>query len=431
MRFCVALGPSFFLEVAKLRALRLLWSEVVAAYGGSPASARVHLHARTSRWNKTAFDPHVNLLRGTTEALAAVIGGVDSLHIAPFDEPLRRATELSRRVARNTQLVLAEECELRHVADPAGGSYAVEWLTDGLARRGWELFQQVEREGGMIAALVAGLPQRAVVATATAKREALASRHAVQIGSNIFPIAGETLLSAEGPRSEREAEQRAERQADVADQRARRVEKACAAALATYREARAARAPITVERAIEALEAGATLAELSGDDGDETAAIEALPARRAAADFEALRTAALGYAKKNGAPPRLFQANIGRSRFYRARADWTTGFFQVGGFEVLADAEFETVDQAVAAALQSGAELVVITSSDERYAELAAPLARALGAALPKARIMLAGPAAPPYEAAWREAGIETFVNVHTNAHALLSELLAQIGALP
>ncbi len=157
MRFDFAVGGNFFMEIAKLRAARLLWSQVVDAFCGGGKARWMRQHARRARRNKTTIDPYVNMLRVTTEALAAAVGGVESLHVAPYDEPARPPDEFSRRIARNAQVILQEEAHLTAVVDPAGGSYAVEALTDRLARDAWALFQEIEGMGGMAEA-TSGLP---------------------------------------------------------------------------------------------------------------------------------------------------------------------------------------------------------------------------------------------------------------------------------
>jgi methylmalonyl-CoA mutase len=426
MRFCFGLGSNFFLEIAKLRAARYLWSKVLGAYGADAAAAKMHIHGATSSFNKSAFDPHVNLLRGTTEAFSAIVGGVDSLHIDAYDARQRAADEFSRRTARNTQLVLAEECELDHVADPAGGSWYIEWLTDQLSRRGWELFQAIEEAGGMAKALEAGTPQADVAEVAKTQRDKLATRRTQMIGVNVYPIAGERPLEA---RAVDHAAVATQRRAALEAQRSARGDQS-GAALDAYAKALLEHSDQAVEHAISALKAGATLGELEQAAPSATPVSgSALPSRRLAEDFEDLRLAALAYADKHGAPPKIFQVNLGPSRRYRARADWTTGFFQVGGFAVDASTDFDGADEAIAAAKESGASIVALCSDDERYGQELPALAQQLRVALPKAHLLLAG-APGDNEQAWREAGIQTFVNVRSNTYALLRQLLAEIGAL-
>ncbi len=147
IRFSFSVGGKLFMEIARLRAARLLWARIVAAFGGGEEAQKMTLHVRTSRWNKTLYDPYVNMLRTTTEAFAGVVGGCDSMHVSPFDEVVGAPDEFSRRIARNTHTVLREECDIARTIDPAGGSWYVETLTDAVARKSWNLFQAAEVAG--------------------------------------------------------------------------------------------------------------------------------------------------------------------------------------------------------------------------------------------------------------------------------------------
>jgi methylmalonyl-CoA mutase len=187
VHFNLCVGSDFFLEIARLRGLRVLWSRILIACGVDPATAPISVHARTSRRSGTVLDPHVNMLRATTQAMSAVLGGVDSLHVATFDEATALPDEFSRRIARNVQLVLAHECHLDQVTDPAGGSWYVEKLTADLMARAWELFQKVEAAGGAMAALAGGKTQQWVAGVATERAARLAVRREVLVGTNQYP----------------------------------------------------------------------------------------------------------------------------------------------------------------------------------------------------------------------------------------------------
>jgi methylmalonyl-CoA mutase len=427
IRFAFSMGSDFFMEIAKLRAARLAWSSVVAAFGGSPASRAMKLHARTSRWNKTLIDPHVNILRATTEAFSAVLGGCDSLHVAPFDELSGHTDDLSRRLARNTQVILSEECEARRVIDPAGGSYYVEWLTDQVAGKAWTLFQEVERRGGMAAALTAGFPQGLVAAAAEKRLAAVCQRRTTVVGVNNYPNPSESSLHREPPDS---AALHAHRAAEMASARSASDVRQDAAVFARL-DALSRSAPgELLPCAIEAAAAGASLGEISrtlrSRDGS-PAACAAVPARRWSEPYEQLRAACEAARKASGAAPRVFQANIGASRHYRARADWTSNFFTVGGFEVLADRDFESPELAAEAALASGARIAIICSADETYATAVPALAARLDAA--GFTVLVAG-SPGEHEAAWRAAGVDGFVNVRVDNHELLKGLLHGLGVL-
>jgi len=192
--FSFAVGGSFFLEIAKLRAFRTLWARAVESFGGSRESARARIHARTSRWNKTIFDPYVNILRGTTEAMSAIFGGADSITVAPFDECYKRPDEASRRLARNTQIVLKHEALFSRVADPAGGSYAIEAITDSIAREAWKLMQRVEAAGGYQEARADGLIRAALQQSLDAREKAVTTRRRIFTGTNQHANPSETAL---------------------------------------------------------------------------------------------------------------------------------------------------------------------------------------------------------------------------------------------
>jgi len=187
IHFNLCVGSDFFLEIARFRALRLLWTRVLIACGVDPSSAPVMVHARTSRRTGTVLDPHVNMLRATTQAMSAVFGGVDSLYVTPFDDAAGTSAEFSRRIARNVQLILAHECHLDQVTDPAGGSWFVEKLTSDIAARAWEHFQAVETEGGMMAGLASGRIQEWVATAADERAARLATRREVIVGTNQYP----------------------------------------------------------------------------------------------------------------------------------------------------------------------------------------------------------------------------------------------------
>ena len=186
LRFELGIGENFFMQVAKFRAAKSLWAQATRAIGIDSGGQRIRLHACSGSRNKTRRDRHVNLLRLTTEALAAAIGGVDSLTIAPFDAPLCHSDGFSRRLSRNMQLILQDEVELIQLIDPAGGAWHVELLTDELARRAWKQFQAIEAAGGMLAALQSGAIQAEIEAMAERRRRDVASGAAILVGVNRY-----------------------------------------------------------------------------------------------------------------------------------------------------------------------------------------------------------------------------------------------------
>ena len=418
MRFQFAVGPQFFTEMAKFRAWRPLWTRVLAAFGaGETSAARATVHVTTGRWNKTLLDPHVNMLRVTTEALSAVLGGCDSLHIAPFDEVTGVTDDFSRRIARNVHTLLAEEFSVTQTADPAGGSWYVEKLTDALARKAWALFQTIEGRGGFAAALREGFPQQLVAKAAGEKTDAVGKRRLGLIGTNLFPNLKEKPFVVHGAVSSESGRLTTELPPEPA-----------APPPGTGWPAR-------LEAALAAASAGASISQLarfSPSAGPAEPVIPALASWRASAGFERLRAASEAFARRTGKRPRVFLAKIGPVAQHKARADFSAGFFATGGFELLAKQSFETAEAAAGAAATSGAPIAVLCSTDETYPALVPAFAAAAKAARAGGlTVVLAGlPADPALVASYRAAGVDEFIHVRANVHDLLARLLQQIGAL-
>jgi len=186
LSFSFAMGPEFFLQIAKLRAFRMVWSRATESFGGSQAAGVSPIHACTARWDKTIYDPCVNILRATTEVISAILGGADSISCAPFDECYKQPDENSRRLARNTQILLKKEALLSRVADPLGGAYMVEVLTNSIASQGWKLFQELEAAGGYRKALDAGIIASVLVRRIGSREHAIDCRRRVLTGTNRF-----------------------------------------------------------------------------------------------------------------------------------------------------------------------------------------------------------------------------------------------------
>ncbi len=188
MRFSFSVSSNYFLEIAKLRAARMLWANIVKGYNPEKNCAgKMLIHAETSRWNQTVYDPYVNMLRGTTEAMSAAIGGVYSLEVTPFDASFEAPTEFSKRIARNVELLLKHESHFDQVVDPAGGSYYIENLTESIAAEAWKLFLEIEQKGGYAAAYEAGFIRERVAASAAAKDKNISTRRQILLGANQFP----------------------------------------------------------------------------------------------------------------------------------------------------------------------------------------------------------------------------------------------------
>ncbi len=421
--FSFSLGSNFFMEVAKLRAARLLWASIVKAFGGSDAAQKVAIHVRTSAYNKTIYDPYVNMLRTTTEAFSGVLGGCDSMYISPFDTVVRIPDFFSRRVARNTHIVLEQECNLNKVIDPAGGSWYVEHLTDALAQESWKLFQEIEKQGGLFPALQAGFPQQEVARVAAERAKNIALRKDVFVGTNLYPNLKEK--PAEVPHVDIAARQN-ERVTQLKQYRASVDQAKRQAAL---QKLSSAHGDMIASAAAAAL-AGATVGEIAqalGQAGGPT--VKPVDVHRATAAFETLRAASEVYAARTGARPKVFLANMGPIPQHKPRADFATGFFEVGGFEVITNTGFSTPEAAAQAASQSGAPVVVICSTDTTYPELVPPLTKLIKQANPDASVILAGYPSDQIEA-HKQAGVDEFIHMRANCYDILLGLQKKIGVV-
>ena len=188
LRFSFSVTSNYFMEIAKFRAARMLWANIVTGYAPAKNCAcKMMIHARTADWNQTVYDPYVNMLRGTTEAMSATIAGVHSLEVTPFDAAFENPTEFSKRIARNVELLLKNESHFDQVVDPAGGSYYVENLTQSIAAEAWKLFLEIEEKGGYTAAYKAGFVKERIAASAAAKDKAIATRRQTLLGANQYP----------------------------------------------------------------------------------------------------------------------------------------------------------------------------------------------------------------------------------------------------
>jgi methylmalonyl-CoA mutase len=428
IRFAVTVGAHFFMEIAKLRALRMLWARVVAAAGGGEEAQRLSLHVRTSQWNKSVLDPYNNMLRTTVEALAGVLGGCDSMQVGAFDEVFRQPDDFSQRIARNGQLILQRECELTRVIDPAGGSWYVEMLTAELANRAWPLFQEVEKLGGMEAALKAGFPQKAVAATAAEKIKAVNRRRDPMIGVNQFANAGEP--APERPAVDTEAFYR-RRVFQITSHRTNLEDSDNELVLQKLTKVLDLKSPRMFDACVDAAAAGATLGEISRAvriHDSPGGRITPVCITRAATGFERLRGALQRYAAaRQTAPPSVFLCNMGRLSDYKARADFSSGFFAAGGYQIISPEGFASPEDAAKAFAASGASIAVICSTDEKYPALVPPLAQALRAQRNDAIIVLAGFPTAQIEA-HKKAGVDEFIHIRADALELLISFHRRLG---
>lgn len=427
--FSFSVGSDFFMEIAKLRAARLLWDKIVGAFGGNNDSKRMFMHARTSRWNKTVTDPYVNMLRVTTEAFSAICGGCDSMHVGAFDELIRQPDEFSGRIARNVQIILKNESHFDKVIDPAGGCWYVETITDSVAKSVWKLFQEIEKKGGMFEALKQGFPQERIAETYAKHKKNIALRKDVFVGTNKYPNLLEKSLEPvqidynafyEKRKSEVE-----EHISSIDSQKLKaaseRVDKVAGEITSDL-----------MEEAVCANLSGASLGQItqiarSGDSSETT--IDPIQIERGAYMFETLRRAADAYAEKTGARPKIFPANMGPIPQHKARTDFSRDFFSVGGFEIIDNDGFLDIDDAFNAAIKSGSKIVVICSADAAYPDIVPPLSKKIKAANQDITVIVAG-YPKDYVDTFKKAGVDDFIHVRSNVYEILIKLQKKLGII-
>ncbi len=416
VHFTFSIASDFFMEIAKFRAARMVWCNVARAFGAGDEAAKLKCLARTSRFNKTKVDPWVNMLRVTTETFSAIAGGATAIHTGPFDEVIRQPNDFSRRIARNVQIMMQDEAHFDKVVDPVGGCYYVEYLTGELARKSWELFQEIEGRGGMSAALTSGIPQEAVAGMAAARVKAVAVRKDRIVGTNMYPNMVEKAV--EEYDFDVEAFQ-ADRAAFV-----KGAKKDAAAELGVLAGSK------SVADAIAAAAAGAGLGDIARVfiEG-EAMTIPALYIHRVAETVEKLRRTTENWAAANGGNPQVFMANMGPVGQHKARADFSTGFVNVGMFETITNFGFETPEEAAQAAADSGAKASIICSTDATYPELVPAYCKAVKALVPDMMIIVAGYPKDHIES-FKEAGVDDFLHVKANAVELIEKLQKHVGVI-
>jgi len=427
MIFQFAIGSDFFMEIAKLRASRLVWEKIVSAFGGHEKSRKMVTHARTSSYNKTKTDPYVNMLRVTTEAFSAISGGCDSLHVEPFDALLGLPTSFSRRIARNVQIVLRDESHFKHPIDPAGGSWYVEHLTAQLAQKIWENFQDVEKNGGMLAALEKEQVQTHLNAKADERLKNISSRKTVFVGTNKYPNLSEKSPYVNVPNMDAVAKSRAIK---VGQFKKTRNTEELTTSLEQLQAIRKEKNSGWFENVIQAASFGASLAEITlatRDKSESSLQVKPLHLHRLAEPFEKLRYRTQEYARNTGKTPSIFLVNMGPIPQHKARADFSTSFFQLAAFDILENKGFQSTAEAISTFKDSTARIAVICSTDVTYPELVPELATKIKELSADNIVIVAG-YPKDYIQAFKDAGVDDFIHLKSNALAFLENLQKQMG---
>ncbi|MCD4817082.1 MAG: acyl-CoA mutase large subunit family protein [Candidatus Cloacimonetes bacterium] len=414
IQFHLSIGSNFFMEIAKFRAARLIWSKIITEFGGNENSKKMYIHARTTKFNKTRYDIHANLLRTTTEAFSGIAGGIDSLHVGAFDEIIKDPDEFSARIARNQQLILKEEVHLNHVTDPAGGSWYIESLTAEIVKESWKIFQEIEACGGIFEAVIDNKIQEIIDKTVQKRDDNLSKRKDVKVGINMFANLNDTPSIAVVEEDDSLALQRI----NLFDYNDNFVDVKL-------------NSENVMGSIISAFRIGASIGNIIEElrDGDEEwLYIEPLKIHRVSEKFEHLRDLVNIYSKTNKTP-QVFLANFGSLKEFKARADFSRGFFETGGFEIIDIGSFQDINIGAEESLKSKTEVVVICSTDLKYPDIVPEFVKTLKESKTPPIIVLAG---YPKEhiASFKEMGIDYFIHLKANIYQTLNSILEEIGVL-
>jgi methylmalonyl-CoA mutase len=412
--FTLSVGCEEYLEIAKLRAARKVWAALATACGASPDAAAMVLRAKSAPRMFSRIDPWVNMLRATVSTFASAAGGADSITCLPFDDAIGIPDALGRRVARNTQVILAEECNLFRVADPAGGAFAFETLTQQMADKAWAFFQVIEGKGGIVAALTSGFVQGEIAKTMDERDKAIAKRKAPLTGVSEFPNILETALERPTPDMKGVLGEITKRTASGA--------KAASASLESLKTA------VSTEAVEKALAAGAGFGDVVAAVSGPKVAVSALPQRRLSDRFERLRDAAVAHKVKTGQEPTIFLANLGPIAKHTGRATFAKNYFEAGGIKAPGNNGFSDVAACVAAYKESGATIAIMCSSDPLYEELVPTYAPALKAAGVKTLYLAGSPGEK--KADYDAAGVDDYIFLGGDVLSKLTDQLVRLGVL-
>lgn len=397
MFFSFSIDSNYFMEISKLRAARIVWAKIAEEFNPkNMESTRMTIHMRTSSWNKTIYDPHVNMLRTTLESMASAIGGSDYLTVTPFDKFFRETDDFSERIAKNTQLILREEAYLDKVADIAGGSYYIESLTDLIATNSLKLFQEVEAKGGFIECLKNSFIQDCIQEIANKKEKNAEFRNEIFLGTNQYPNLDESISehieSIENITKLEETGRGLKKQFGSIDELINMVS-----------------------------DSGFKISSLINNRKEASSPkVNPIKPLRGARRFEEIRLATENFSKKSGSFPKVFLFTLGALNARRTRAAFATNFFGCAGYKIIDNIGFETVDEGVEKAVEKSADIVVICSSDEEYKELAPQVSKKIKGKMPNAAIVIAGYPSDIIEDL-KKAGVDNFIHTGSNALEVLS----------
>lgn len=399
----ISAGSLLFPEIAKLRALRALWNKVVTAYDPDSNGSPLLIHSETSPRNKSALDPYNNMLRVTTEALSAVVGGADFITVNPFDAPFREPNDFSNRISRNVHHILRHEANLSKVTDPGAGSYYLENLTDKIAKQSWEFFQIIEKQGGIVKALEGRIVQDAIKDSHDKRQVSFDTQKKSMIGVNKYPRPDEEL-----PKTFYRSEftdslhQTDFEMGDDTDN--------------------------LIEALQSAFENDAALGDvISKLLNPQKQWFKPLEPARLSSTIEQLRAATKAFTKKEGRKPKAALLLAGDKKMRKARASFSQNFLGCGGYELEEFTVENDLNDTFNTILKNKPDIAVLCSSDAEYDSLVKPFCDAFSEAVPI--LILAGYPADKIEE-YRSAGIHFFIHLKANLAETLQEIHKQLNII-
>ncbi|MGM0545355.1 MAG: methylmalonyl-CoA mutase family protein [Bacteroidota bacterium] len=402
LNFNFSVGSHYFLEIAKFRSARLLWKNLIEAYGGDADQQQAYIHGETSRWNKTLYDPYTNMLRTSTEGMSAAIAGCDALTVLPFDEHFRQPNDFSQRIARNQQLILREESYLDKVEDPAAGSYYIEQLTNQIAEKAWNIFQEIETEGGLFEAIENGTVQSAIQQSQQQRNQAIAKRGRTFVGTNQYTNPADNMRDAMNETEQTVALRKSE-EIDIEND-----------------------AENLVDYLSNAFSQQANIADVIDqlfDFGHQQ--YRTVAPYRGAQAFEELRLAT----ENHESTPKVLNLPLGNKSWRKGRASFSSNFFGCVGYDIEDPIGFSDVGEAMNAVKDQQPNIAVICSSDKEYKELVPAIADAFSMLDNPPILVLAGYPKEDIET-YKKAGVDEFIYSKCNVLETLKRFQHKLGII-
>jgi methylmalonyl-CoA mutase len=367
MIFQFSIGSNFFMELAKLRAARILWDKITKVYGAEAEDRGMQIAAETSLFTKTVYDPHVNILRAGNEAFAAVVGGVQYLHVTPFDD-VTGSSQLSERIARNTQNILKDEAHLRTIVDPAGGSWYIEALTTELAEKAWHYFQEIEAKGGMLEVLKSGWLQDEISTVHTKRMQDIFTRKQSIVGTNVYANLAETVAPAKE-----------------------------------------------------------IIADNYFENGHSTTKINAITNARLSEPFEELRKISQRIKVKLGSNPAIGMICLGERKQYKPRLDFMKGFLAAGGMRAAESESIISLETAKQFILNQDTKYFCLCGTNDQYESIGHEILAGLNQEFSNRNFFLAGLPEKEMRPQWINEGVKQFIHLNSNCFETISFLLTEM----